>query len=275
MAMNCAVVDPAMIEMELFGQDGPKGVQKGLIERADGGTLLLDEVGHLPLEAQGKIVRVLQEQKFTRLGGRETLNADVRVIASTSRNLQDAITRGDFREDLYYRLNVVPIHVPPLKSRREDIPALADHFIRKYSSQTGQPARALTPAALIALQDYDWPGNIRQLGNIIEWAMIMVGNEKDVPIDKKDLPPEITGEAATTESRAATIQDYLTYPLREAREAFERDYLERQLARFGGNISKTAAYVGMERSALHRKLKSLDLTNDKGEENSSELKKAV
>lgn len=274
MALNCAIMDPETLEQELFGAEDGKSGKKGILEQVNGGTLLLDEVGHLTLETQGKIVRILQDQKFTRVGGKETLQADVRIVTSTSRNLPDAITHGDFREDLYYRLNVVSIQVPSLKSRREDIPALAEHFIQLYSKQTGQPARAISNAAVVALQDYDWPGNIRQLKNIIEWAMIMGGNGKE-EIEKKDLPPEITGDMPASESRAATIQDYLTYPLREAREAFERDYLERQLARFGGNISKTAAYVGMERSALHRKLKTLDLSNgDKSDDDSSELKKA-
>ena len=228
----------------------------------------------MPLETQGKIVRVLQEQKFTRLNGREPVQVDVRIMAATARSLPDAIARGDFREDLLYRLNVVPIHVPSLKQHREDIPALAEHFIKLYSRQSGQPTRPLTQGAVIALQNYDWPGNVRQLRNIIEWVMIMGGADKE-PIEKKHLPPEITGEVQVGETRTAAIQDYLTYPLREAREAFERDYLERQLARFSGNISKTATYVGMERSALHRKLKTLDLSKGETEEGDpAELKRA-
>jgi len=278
MALNCAIMHPERIEEELFGIEDSKGVQKGILEQANGGTLLLDEVADMPLETQGKIVRVLQEQKFMRLNGREAVQVDVRIIASTARNLTDAIARGDFREDLFYRLNVVPIPVPSLSQRREDIPALANHFVTLYSKQSGQPTRALSQGAAIALQDYDWPGNVRQLRNVIEWVMIMGGAEKE-PIEKKHLPPEITGEVPTGESRAAAMQDYLTYPLREAREAFERDYLDRQLARFGGNISKTAAYVGMERSALHRKLKTLELSNgDKHEADDagdmSEMKRA-
>lgn len=278
MILSCAILHPENLERELFGVEEAKGVQTGILEQANGGTILLDEVGDMPLEVQGKIVRVLQDQKFTRINGREPLQVDVRIVATSSRNLSDAIARGDFREDLYYRLNVVPVHIPPLKSRREDIPALADHFVKLYSRQSGQPARPIAQSAIVCLQDYDWPGNVRQLRNVIEWVMIMGGGEKE-PIDKKHLPPELTGEIPKGETRAASIQDYLTYPLREAREAFERDYLDRQLARFGGNISKTAAYVGMERSALHRKLKSLDLSGgDKGEEDSasvSEIKKAV
>ncbi len=276
MALNCAILHPERLEEELFGIEDPKGVQKGILEQANGGTLLLDEVADMPLETQGKIVRVLQEQKFMRLNGREAVQVDLRIVASSARNLTDAIARGDFREDLYYRLNVVPIHIPALSQRREDIPALANHFVNLYSRQSGQPARALAQSAVIALQNYDWPGNVRQLRNVIEWVMIMGGNDKE-PIEKKHLPPEITGEVPTGESRAAVMQDYLTYPLREAREAFERDYLDRQLARFGGNISKTAAYVGMERSALHRKLKTLDLSKadaDDAETAPSELKRA-
>lgn len=274
MALNCAALMPERLEEELFGAEDSKGVRAGILEQANGGSILLDEVADMPLEVQGKIVRVLQDQKFTRVNGRETVQVDVRIMAATARNLSDAITRGDFREDLYYRLNVVPVQIPALRQRREDIPALAQHFIKLYSKQSGQPVRELTQSAAIALQDYDWPGNVRQLRNVIEWVMIMGGGEKE-PIEKKHLPPEITGEIQSGESRAAAIQDYLTYPLREAREAFERDYLERQLARFGGNISKTAAYVGMERSALHRKLKTLDLSKAESEDGDlSELKRA-
>lgn len=258
MALNCAILHPERLEEELFGVEDARGVQAGILEQANGGTLLLDEVGDMPLETQGKIVRVLQEQKFTRLKGHDTVQVDVRIVASSSRNLLAAIQDGNFREDLYYRLNVVPVVIPPLKQRKEDIPALADHFVKLYSAQSGQPARSFTQTALIALQGYDWPGNVRQLRNAIEWVMIMGGGEKG-PIESKNLPPEVTGEVTGGEKKTNGVQDYLLYPLREAREAFERDYLERQLARLGGNISKTAAFVGMERSALHRKLKSLDI----------------
>jgi two-component system nitrogen regulation response regulator NtrX len=278
MSLNCAILHPDTIEQELFGIEDASGVRKGILEQANGGSILLDEVGDMPLETQGKIIRVLQDQKFMRLNGRETIQVDVRIMASSSRKMADKIAAGDFREDLYYRLNVVSINIPSLKARKEDVPALANHFANLYSQQTGQPSRTLGQSAVIALQDYDWPGNVRQLRNVIEWAMIMGGDSKD-PIEKKDLPPEITGEIPATETRAATMQDYMTYPLREAREAFERDYLDRQLARFGGNISKTAAYVGMERSALHRKLKTLEINNaEKDEEEasvpSSSLKRA-
>jgi two-component system, NtrC family, nitrogen regulation response regulator NtrX len=274
MALNCAIVQPERLDEALFGIEDSNGVRKGILEEAHGGTILFDEVSDMPLETQGKIVRVLQEQKFTRLNGRESVQVDVRIVSSTGRAMTDMIAGGHFREDLYYRLNVVPVAVPPLRSRREDIPALATHFIKLYSKQSGQPERILTSPAAIALQGYDWPGNVRQLRNIIEWVMIMGGGEKD-DIEKKHLPPEITGEAPVQDGRAATIQDYLTYPLREAREAFERDYLDKQLARFGGNISKTAAYVGMERSALHRKLKTLDLSGGEKGDGLDDLKKAV
>ncbi len=270
MSLNCAILHPDTIEQELFGIEDASGVRKGILEQANGGSILLDEVGDMPLETQGKIIRVLQDQKFTRLNGRETIQVDVRIMASSSRKMADKIAAGDFREDLYYRLNVVSINIPSLKARKEDVPALANHFANLYSQQTGQPSRTLGQSAVIALQDYDWPGNVRQLRNVIEWAMIMGGDSKD-PIEKKDLPPEITGEVPATETRAATMQDYMTYPLREAREAFERDYLDRQLARFGGNISKTAAYVGMERSALHRKLKTLEINNAEKEDDESSV----
>ena len=278
MALNCAIMLPETLEEELFGVEEPQGVKKGVLEQANGGTLLLDEVSDMPLETQSKIVRILQEQKFTRLKGRDPVQVDVRIVASTARNMAEAIKNGHFREDLYYRLNVVPIAVPPLRQRREDIAPLAEHFVKLYSKQSGQPTRAIAQSAVIAMQNYDWPGNVRQLRNIIEWVMIMGGADKE-PIEKKHLPPEVTGEVQAGESRAAAMQDYLTYPLREAREAFERDYLDRQLTRFGGNISKTAAYVGMERSALHRKLKTLDLSNgDKAEEDSAsvtDMKRAI
>lgn len=269
LALNCAILHPERLEEELFGVEDSRGVQKGILEQAHGGTLLLDEVADMPLETQGKIVRVLQEQKFMRLKGHEAVQVDVRIVAATSRNLLVAIQNGHFREDLYYRLNVVPVQIPLLKSRKDDIPALAEHFIKLYSMQSGQPPRVLSQNAAISLQNYDWPGNVRQLRNVIEWVMIMGGGEKE-PIEKKHLPPEITGEISTTEKSGAVMQDYLLYPLREAREAFERDYLERQLARLGGNISKTAAFVGMERSALHRKLKSLEINGDKDPESNVE-----
>lgn len=262
MALNCAILHPERLEEELFGIEDSRGVQQGILEQANGGTLLLDEVADMPLETQGKIVRVLQEQKFTRLKGHAPVQVDVRIVASTSRDLLAAIQNGNFREDLYYRLNVVPVQIPQLKNRKDDIPALAAHFIKLYSKQSGQPERILAQSAQIALQGYNWPGNVRQLRNVIEWVMIMGGADKE-PIESKHLPPEITGEVTKGEKSSAGIQDYLLYPLREAREAFERDYLERQLSRLGGNISKTAAFVGMERSALHRKLKSLDINGDK------------
>jgi two-component system nitrogen regulation response regulator NtrX len=263
--LNCATMDGPELEQELFGVEDGRTIRKGLIENANGGTLFLNEVSLMPLEAQGKLVRFLQEQKFIRINGKENIPADIRVFSASSRNLKEAIARGDFREDLFYRLNVVPVQIPPLKMRREDIPLLAAHFAEIHAKQAGQAIRAFGESAIAALQNYDWPGNVRQLKNVVEWAMIMcAGEQRD--IEKKDLPPEITGEAVSGQARAASIHDYLTYPLREAREAFERDYLERQLARFNGNISKTAAYVGMERSALHRKLKSLDLSNGEREE---------
>jgi len=271
LALNCAILHPERLEEELFGVEDHRGIQPGILEQANGGTLLLDEVADMPLETQGKIVRVLQEQKFTRLKGHDPVQVDVRIVASTSRNLPEAIANGHFREDLYYRLNVVPIAVPLLKQRKDDIPALAEHFVTLYSRQSGQPPRSLSQGAGIALQGYDWPGNVRQLRNVIEWVMIMGGADKD-PIEKKHLPPEITGEISTSDKPATGMQDYLLYPLREAREAFEKDYLERQLARLGGNISKTAAFVGMERSALHRKLKTLDINGGKDtEENGSNV----
>jgi two-component system, NtrC family, nitrogen regulation response regulator NtrX len=264
LALNCAILQPENFEERLFGIEDHRGIQEGILEQANGGTLLLDEVADMPLETQGKIVRVLQEQKFMRLKGHDPVQVDVRILASTSRNLLDAIQAGNFREDLYYRLNVVPIAVPSLRQRKDDIPDLAQHFATLYSQQSGQPARQIGQSAIISLQSYDWRGNVRQLRNVIESVMIMGGADKE-PIEKKHLPPEITGEIPQEGKAGVMPQDYLLYPLREAREAFERDYLERQLARFGGNISKTAAFVGMERSALHRKLKTLDINGHASE----------
>ncbi|MEQ9813199.1 MAG: sigma-54 dependent transcriptional regulator [Azospirillaceae bacterium] len=261
-AINCATLDPDRLEEELFGVElddhhGPRKV--GTFERANGGTLLLDEVADMPLATQGKIVRVLQEQAFFRQGGTTRVSVDVRVIASTNRNLQNEITEGKFREDLYYRLNVVPIHVPALASRREDIPLLAQHFMERSAAVQGLPARRFGNDAVAALQTYNWPGNVRQLRNVVEWLLIMVTGDPSRPIGADMLPPEVTGVAPVS-TQAARSGELLGLPLREARELFERDYLIAQLNRFDGNISRTAEFVGMERSALHRKLKGLGIT---------------
>ncbi|HTY66724.1 MAG TPA: sigma-54 dependent transcriptional regulator [Alphaproteobacteria bacterium] len=259
--LNCASMRPERMEPELFGieagVEGPDSLPKvGTFEMAHNGTLFLDEVADMPVETQGKIVRVLQDQTFERVGGRARVSVDVRVIASTNRDLAGEMAAGRFREDLFYRLNVVPIRVPPLRDRREDIPPLANYFMERGASAAGLPARTLADDALAALQAYEWPGNVRQLRNVIDWVMIMAPGDPSVPIRADMLPPEL-GAVVPATLRGDRSAEIMALPLREARELFERQYLLAQVTRFGGNISRTAAFVGMERSALHRKLKSL------------------
>jgi two-component system nitrogen regulation response regulator NtrX len=260
-ALNCATLAPSRFEEELFGVEAgldpvAQPRRAGVLERAHGGTLLLDEVADMPLETQGKIVRALQEQGFVRLGGSARVQVDVRVIATTSRDLQAEIAKGGFREDLYYRLAVVPLRIPPLRERREDIPALARHFMARSGETSGMAPRELSEDALAAMQAYDWPGNVRELRNLIDWLLIMAPGEAKDPIRPDMLPPQV-GAAAPAVLKLDRSSEIMTLPLREARELFEKQYLEAQLLRFGGNISRTAAFVGMERSALHRKLKFL------------------
>ncbi len=257
-ALNCATLNPASIETELFGVEpsGDSPRRAGVLERAHGGTLLLDEVADMPLETQGKIVRALQEQGFERIGGATRVKVDVRVIATTNKDLQAEIAAGRFREDLFYRLSVVPLRMPALRERREDVPALARHFMARSAESSGLARRELAEDTLAALQTYDWPGNVRQLRNLVDWLLIMAPGESSTPIRADALPPEIVG-AAPAVLRLDRSSEIMTLPLREAREMFEKQYLEAQLMRFGGNISRTANFVGMERSALHRKLKFL------------------
>ncbi|MCF8480139.1 MAG: sigma-54 dependent transcriptional regulator [Rhodospirillum sp.] len=256
--VNCAAMHPNRMESELLGSEPTvdAGLRIGLFEQADGGTLFLDEVADMPLETQGKIVRVLQDQSFERLGGSRRVRVDVRVLASTSRDLTQEIAEGRFREDLYYRLSVVPIRLPSLRERREDIIPLALHFMDRAAKIAGVAPRSLGEDALASLQSYDWPGNVRQLRNVIDWLLIMAPGEAKDPIRADMLPAEVS--AVTPDSlRLDRSGEIMTLPLRDAREMFERDYLIAQVTRFGGNVSKTAEFVGMERSALHRKLKSL------------------
>jgi two-component system nitrogen regulation response regulator NtrX len=263
--VNCAAMRADRLEVELFGSeslgeraDGPTKV--GTLEQAHGGTLLLDEVADMPLETQGKIVRVLQEQTFERVGGATRVEVDVRVIASTNRDLAEEMQGGRFRQDLFYRLNVVPIRMPSLRERREDIPLLLDHFMRRSAEISGLPARIIGPDALAWLQAYDWPGNVRQLRNVVDWLLIMAPGEPGEAIRADMLPPDI-GSIAPSPIRGNDGLEMMSLPLREAREVFERRYLDAQVSRFGGNISKTAAFIGMERSALHRKLRALGITS--------------
>lgn len=270
LVLNCATLHPDRVEAELFGTeagfDGPEHTGSvGTFEQAHGGTLLLDEVADMPLETQGKIVRVLQDQSFERLGGKAPVEVDVRVIASTAKDLEKLMEQGAFREDLYYRLRVVPVDVPPLRHRRDDVRPLAEYLMGVAATRNGQPPRTFAEDAIAAMEAYHWPGNVRQLSNAIDWALIMSPADGGAEITASMLPPEVTGEAPPV-ANVERSSEIMALPLREAREQFERDYLAAQVDRFGGNISRTAAFVGMERSALHRKLKSLGVGSaDKGE----------
>ena len=264
LALNCATLNPNRLENELFGVDTQKSQNSGekvvgVFERAHKGTLFLDEIADMPLETQGKIVRVLQEQKFRRVGGEVEVEVDVRVIASTNRDLNNEIKELRFREDLFYRLNVVPIKVPALKERRGDIPFLARHFLKKSSDGAGSPIKEISDDAMAVLQAYNWPGNVRQLRNVIEWVVIMASNNGSETVNVEMLPPEL-GHVAPVSLNSDKGIEIMGMALREAREQFEREYLIAQMDRFGGNISQTAVFIGMERSALHRKLKSLGVS---------------
>lgn len=267
-AINCAILRPDSLERELFGieKDPDTGkVHQGVLEQIDGGTLLLDEVADMPLETQGKILRVLQEQKFQRVGGTSEIEVDVRIIASTNKDLEQAINTEKFRKDLYYRLSVVPIEMPPLYKISDDVPALTEYFIVRFAEQSGLNPCKFSSDVMDILKSYKWPGNIRQLKNVVEWLMIMQGSNGNDVVSVKDLPPEIAGkssaELVNLNSNAPVQSNSFSVPLREAREIFEKDYLTSQIERFDGNISKTAEFVGMERSALHRKLKQLGIQN--------------
>ncbi|CAA7617507.1 Nitrogen assimilation regulatory protein NtrX [Candidatus Terasakiella magnetica] len=264
--LNCAAMHPDRMEIELFGTehgvDSPDGPRKiGTFEQAHGGTLLLDEVADMPLETQSKIVRVLQDQMFERVGGGQKVEVDVRVIATTNRDLQTEITAGHFREDLFYRLNVVPVRLPSLRDRKEDIPLLARHFMQAAALTAGVQPRPIGEDAIAALQAYDWPGNVRQLKNVMDWLLIMAPGETGEQIRADMLPAEISAITPAV-LRWEKSSEIMTLPLRDARELFEREYLLAQVNRFAGNISRTAAFVGMERSALHRKLKLLGVNTD-------------
>ncbi|KIN60972.1 Nitrogen assimilation regulatory protein [Sulfitobacter noctilucae] len=252
--VNCAGVEPDRMEEVLFGRESAeRGIEPGLLEQAHGGVIYFDEVADMPLGTQGKILRVLVDQQFHRVGGNDKVRVDLRVISSTNKNLETAIAADTFRQELFHRLNVVPIAVPSLEERREDIPLLAEHFIAEFNSSQGLPQRPLTEDAIALMQTMVWPGNVRQLKNLVERVLIL--GDGTGPIEARELPGEET--AAEEDGRVVLSSALATLPLREAREAFEREYLLTQINRFGGNISRTANFVGMERSALHRKLKSL------------------
>jgi two-component system, NtrC family, nitrogen regulation response regulator NtrX len=255
-AINCATMAPSRIEAELFGVESGEGARKtGLFELAHNGTLYLDEVADMPLETQAKILRVLVDQTFTRIGGTMRVQVDARVICSTTRDLRAEIAAGKFREDLYHRLNVVPVRVPSLAERRDDIPPLVLHFMKRLSATSGLAVREIGDDAMAVLQAHSWPGNVRQLRNIVERLLILATDDAAQVISADLLPTDLGSSAPWGNGGRGDL--VISLPLREAREIFERDYLIAQINRFGGNISRTAAFIGMERSALHRKLKSL------------------
>jgi two-component system nitrogen regulation response regulator NtrX len=257
--INAANITPENMEIELFGKEGGNGQRKiGALEEAHGGTLFLDEIADMPKDTQSKILRVLVEQTFQRVGGTTKVEVDVRIISSSARDLTLAIEEGTLREDLFHRLSVVPIRVPSLAERREDIPELVNYFMEQVSLSSGMPKRKISEDAMAVLQLHDWPGNIRQLRNNVERLMILTAGDSAAEISAEMLPPEI-GELVPATPAGVRGEKLMSLPLREAREVFEREYLVAQLNRFGGNISRTAEFIGMERSALHRKLKSLSI----------------
>lgn len=268
-AIAAAGMTPERLDLELFGEEGHDGRPRkiGVFERAHNGTLYLDDVGDMPRESQSRVLRVLVEQRFRRVGGEQDVQVDIRVVTSTSRDLKVEIAEGRFREDLFHRLNVVPIRVPALSERREDIQELIDYFIDTLSASQGLPKRRLGDDAIAVLQVHPWPGNVRQLRNNVERLLILATGDPSEPISADMLPQEATNANSTGTLGGERI---IALPLREAREVFEREYLAAQIMRFGGNISRTAAFIGMERSALHRKLKSLGVSPSRGGEEDTE-----
>ena len=252
--LNSASIYTDNAEEVLFGKEDESGIKKGILESADQGVLYLDEVAELPMPVQTKLLRFLVDQSFQRVGGTARQTVDFRVVSSTTKNLLEEIENGNFREELYHRLNVVPIAVPSLEERREDIPELAQHFVSQLHAEQGLPDRAFAPDAAAMMQSMHWPGNVRQLRNVVERILILGGQRGDIQVDEL---PENENQSRSIDGRIVLSGNLATLSLREARELFEREYLLTQINRFSGNISRTASFVGMERSALHRKLKSL------------------
>jgi two-component system nitrogen regulation response regulator NtrX len=255
-AISAAGMTPGRMDVEFFGEEGEGGRPRkiGVFERAHGGTLYIDDVADMPRETQSRLLRVLVEQRFRRVGGDIDVQVDVRVVSSTTRDLREEIVAGRMREDLFHRLNVVPLRVPGLAERREDIPELVDYYLDRLSAASGLPRRQLGSDAYATLQVQSWPGNVRQLRNLVERILILAAGDPTEEISAEMLPPDASAAPAAGGLAAERI---IALPLREARELFEREYLNAQIVRFGGNISRTAGFIGMERSALHRKLKSL------------------
>jgi two-component system nitrogen regulation response regulator NtrX len=263
--VSAAMMTPERVEEELFGVESEDVSRPGLLEQAHGGTLFLDEIADMPVTTQAKILRVLTDQSYHRVGGQRPVKVDVRVLSATSRDLQQEIDASRFREDLYYRLNVVPVRLPPLRERREDIPELANQFLARFAAERRIPTPVLSDEAIAALQAHDWPGNVRQLRNIIERTIILAPCERIDRIEVDMLPAEIL-ESQGAPGLTGSAMTIMGSPLREARESFEREYLRIQIRRFSGNISRTASFIGMERSALHRKLKALGIGDKRDEE---------
>ncbi len=259
--VSAARMTPDRVDEELFGvEESGDLVRPGLLEQAHGGTLFLDEIADMPVATQARILRVLTDQSFSRVGGTRVVKVDVRVVSATARDLMAEIAASRFREDLYYRLNVVPVPIPALTDRREDIPALVEHYVAHYASERRVPTPEIAADAMVALQSYDWPGNVRQLRNVVERTVILTPGDRIGRIDVDLLPPEVLGRQNDSGSGMAS-NAIMGAPLKEARESFEREYLRVQIRRFSGNISRTASFIGMERSALHRKLKLLGITD--------------
>ncbi len=260
--VNAATIDPERVESEMFGEEfgNGKAPKIGLFEQAHAGTLLLDEISDMPLAAQSRILRVLVDQRFRRRNGADDVSVDVRVVTTTARDLRAEIAAGRFREDLYYRLNVVPVDVPSLDRRREDIPELVRYFVQRVADATGLQPRPFSDEAIAVLQASEWPGNVRQLRNVVERLLILTNGEPPGAITAEHLPSDSNGGGAS----AAGSMQMISMSLRDAREHFEREYLSMQITRFGGNVSRTAAFIGMERSALHRKLKALGVDTSLG-----------
>lgn len=258
--INAAAITPERMEIELFGSEvnGEQPRKVGALEEADGGTLFIDEIADMPRETQNRILRVLTDQTFQRVNGSVKVQVDARIVSSTARDIETEIAEGRFREDLFHRLNVVPIRVPPLAERREDIPELVQHFLEQISATTGLARRDIGSDALAILQSHDWPGNVRQLRNNVERLLILAGGDPRAPITADLLPPDV-GSLVPNMPQGNGGEQLMSLPLRDAREVFEREYLVAQINRFSGNISRTAEFVGMERSALHRKLKALGI----------------